>query len=78
MTAARVLPAGADRAISVTVDLADPNAGDRTASIAVDVEDAYRLADSVEPHRVRISTSTAREKERLAADQRPFFSIGHR
>lgn len=55
---ARVLPGGKERAFTVIVDLADPlDAGH--GSVSVDVEDAYHLAASVEPRRIRISPAAA-------------------
>lgn len=55
---ARVLPGGAEHALTVIVDLADPLDSGH-GSITVDTDDGYHLDASVEPRRIRISPSTA-------------------
>ena len=50
---ARVLPAGDERAITVTVDSADPLAAAHTATISVDVEEAYHLTASMDASHVK-------------------------
>jgi N-acyl-D-amino-acid deacylase len=51
---ARVLPGGLERSITVIVDSADPLAPAHTASIRVDVEDAYRLVASIDASRAKV------------------------
>jgi len=53
----RLLPTGGERAITVTVDLADPLATDHAASVTVDVEDDYHLAALVDPLQAKLSSS---------------------
>jgi N-acyl-D-amino-acid deacylase len=50
---ARVLPGGEERSITVTVDSADPLVAVRTATISVDVEEAYQLTASMDASRVK-------------------------
>ncbi len=51
---ARVLPAGDERAITVTVESPDPLAAAHTATISVDVEEAYHLTASMDASRVKV------------------------